>query len=161
MKPVVRGLAGVLAAFFAAAPSLATEPRGIVPEGLWVLDTHRSKELQPGRQTLWIVKDDGRDLAWVSVLRDDSDHVHLASYEGAYGAAATAVTGAPMRTKISSPGPGRLHNEGEMIGVGPYEEDCTVQDGGKAFVCDGEVQSAKGAQRWHDHFVFTAPSPKD
>ncbi len=158
MELLARGLAGALAVFLTAAPALAADPRGVVPEGFWVLDIQKSKELQPGDQTLWIIKDDGRTLTWVSTLRDGGGRVHVASYDGVYGGALAAVTGAPMRTKISSPGAGRLHNEGEMVGVGHYEENCILQDG-KVFVCDGAVQGAKGVQRWHDHFVYAGPSP--
>ena len=93
------------------------------------------------------------------VVRDDKGGVHVGSYEGLYGGPPAAMVGGPMRTKISTPGPGRLHNEGVMERVGPYHEDCTVEGGGKIFVCDGEVQSSAGPQRWHDHFVLAGPSP--
>ena len=159
MRRALGMVAGVVSLSSAGAPALAAAPQGIVPEGLWVLDTHRSRELQPGAQTLWVVKDDGHVLIWTSALRDDQDRVKIVSYEGVYGGAPVMMTGGPVRTKISSTGPGRLHNEGEKIGLRPYREDCAVQDDGHAFVCDGQVQGPKGPLSWHDHFAFAGPSP--
>lgn len=138
--------------------AMAAGAPGAIPEGFWILNEAKSHDLQPGAQALWIVKDDGQALVWVSVRRDANDP-SVTSYSGRYGGEAAPVIGAPMRARISSPGPGRIHNEGEITGLGPYHEDCAVLDAGKAMVCDGEANGPGGVQRWHDHFDYAGPAP--
>src|SRR6476646_4439581 len=43
---------------------------GNLPEGMWVLNRTRSVQLEPADQTLWIIKDDGKQLTWVLVSTD-------------------------------------------------------------------------------------------
>jgi hypothetical protein len=147
-----------------AAPGLAAEAQpaalgGVVPTGLWVLNQQRSVELQPGKQVLWIVKDNGKHLVWVLVVTDPNGMAKVMSFDGAYDGPASTVVGTGMETSLHSPSPGRLHNEGQLPGVGPYSEDCEVQSGGRRFVCNGSVQAPDGVKRWHDDFDWVGPSP--
>ncbi len=151
-------MVGAIAAPVARADA-AAERHGNIPEGLWVLNQQRSKELTPGNQTLWMVKDDGKNVVWVSVLTDAQHRVRVSSWDGAYDGDAVAVVGSGMMAKVTSNSPGTIHNFGEIPGVGPYSEDCKVLAGGKNFVCDGQVVAADGVKRWHDDFDWVAPSP--
>ena len=133
---------------------------GNVPEGLWVLNQARSIELMPGRQTLWIVKDDGRNMVWVSVATDDEGRVRVSSFDSAYGGPPAPVAGSPMTSQAVSYAPGTLHNFGQIAGLGAYVEDCAVDPSQKHFTCDGQVTTATGIRRWHDDFDWAGPTPQ-
>lgn len=155
------GLIG-LALAAVAAPALAQgtpAPHGIVPQGIWVLNPGRSHSLNPGRQTLWVVKDDGRHLVWVSVIIDDQHRVQIVSYDGAYGGSPAPVVGSPMTTQIVATGPASLHNFGTIVGVGDYSEDCRVSQDRTRFRCEGQVQTTSGARPYMDDFDWFANSP--
>lgn len=144
----------------AAAPGRLTARGGNMPEGLWVLNQARSIELTPGKQTLWIVKDDGKNTVWVSVMTDDQGRVRISSFDGAYGGPPAPVTGSPMTSQAVSRAPGTLHNFGRIAGLGPYMEDCAVDPSQKHFTCDGQVTTKTGIRRWHDDFDWAGPSPR-
>ncbi|WP_174293045.1 hypothetical protein [Sphingomonas bacterium] len=144
----------------AAEPGRLTARGGVMPEGLWVRNRAKSVEIDPGDDTLWVVKDDGKTSVWVSVATDDKGKISVMSYEGAYGGPPSPVKGTPMTTQIVSRAPGTLHNWGRIDGLGPYVEDCAVDAGQKHFTCDGQVTTTAGVRRWHDDFVWAGPSPK-
>ena len=144
----------------AATPGRLTAHGGVMPEGLWVLNQARSIELVPGKQTLWIVKDDGKNTVWVSVSTDDQGRARVSSFDAAYGGPPAPVTGSPMLSQVVSRAPGTLHNFGRIAGLGPYAEDCAVDPAQKHFTCDGEVTTSAGVRRWHDDFDWVGPSPQ-
>jgi hypothetical protein len=159
------GALGLATALATAAPGLAVaaEPsaqahRGVIPEGMWVLNQTRSQTLAPGKQTLWIVKDNGEHVVWVSVNTDPQGMVRVISWDGAYGGPPSPVVGTPMVTQLAAPAPGKLHNFGQITGMGPYSEDCDV--GPKLFVCKGQVMTPEGVRRWTDDFDWVGPSPQ-
>ena len=142
------------------AQGVLTPKGGNMREGLWVLNQARSKELSPGDQTLWIIKDDGKQLVWVSVIKDAQGRVKVSSFDGPYNGDAVAVVGTGMMSRLSSTSPGTIHNEGEIPGVGAYREDCTVRGEGKRFTCEGQVKAKDGVHPWHDDFDWVSPSPQ-
>lgn len=137
-----------------------TATGGHVPEGIWVLNEQRSRKLQPVSQTLWIIKDDGKQLAWVSVETDRQRQVKINSWNGFYDGEAVVATGHGFKAKLTSTAPGTMRTYGEVPGVGPYEENCAVMAGGKRMICNGFVTGADGKpQRWIEDFDWQAPSP--
>lgn len=152
------GLA-LAAAALAAAPAAAAQ--GVIPTGLWVLNLSRSQPLEkPASQVLWVVKDDGRQLAWAVAITDAEGRVRLNSWEGAYGGPPSPVSGTQMTSQVAAGAPGALRNFGQIAGVGPYSEDCQVSDGGRRFVCHGEVQMADGPHRWLEDYDWAGPTPR-
>lgn len=153
----------VCAPVLAAEPGLAghrTATGGHVPEGIWVLNEDRSRKLKPVSQTLWIIKDDGKQLAWVSVETDRQHQVKINSWNGFYEGEAVAATGHGFKARLTSTAPGTMRTYGEVPGVGPYEENCAVMAGGKRMVCNGFVTGADGKpQRWIEDFDWQASSP--
>lgn len=147
---VLGGIAGALGGPVA----VAQQPlrHGIVPEGFWVLNQARSHKMNPGEQTLWIVKDDGDHVVWVSVERDAHNMVRISSWDGRYDDQPTEVKGTGMMTHLSSRAPGTLHNWGDIPGLGRYTEDCTILDGGKRMRCEGAVAAADGTKHYVDDF---------
>lgn len=156
--------AAVCIPLMAAEPPLQgrrTATGGHVPEGIWVLNEQRSRKLQPVSQTLWIVKDDGKQLAWVSVETDRQHQVKINSWNGFYDGEAVVATGHGFKAKLTSTAPGTMRTYGEVPGVGPYEENCAVMAGGKRMVCNGFVTGADGKpQKWIEDFDWQAPSPR-
>src|SRR4051812_23284431 len=71
----------------------AVRSSGHIPEGLWVLNRARSEQLQPADQTLWIIKDDGRQLAWVLVSTDDQKRIQINSWNGTFDGPSVPVMG--------------------------------------------------------------------
>ncbi len=156
---------GRLAAFVIAGLALsstapaAARSKGVVPEGVWVLNEAKSVQLMPGRQTLWIVRDDGTKLVWVAVREDPAGEVQVNSWSGTYGGPRAPVTGTPMMSRVRSAAAGHFANEGEIAGIGPYSEECAVDPGGRRLVCHGRVTGANGVRRWTDDFDWVSPSP--
>ncbi len=155
------GIAVLLAASgAAAAPAPAPPPAPLLREGLWVLNEARSHKLNPGSQTLWIVKDDGDHVVWVSVERDPHNMVRISSWDGRYDGKPVEVIGTGMIAHLTSDGPGRLHNWGEIPKLGNYSEDCVVSAGGKRMRCEGKVDLGAGIKTYVDDFDWHAPSPR-
>lgn len=132
---------------------------GIVPQGFWMLNPSRSHSLNPGRQKLWVIKDDGQELVWVAVTTDNRHHVQIASYHGAYGGPPAPVVGTPMTTRLVARGASSLHNSGTITGMGDYSEDCTVFPNRKRFRCEGNVATRDGDKRYVDDFDWYGASP--
>ena len=143
----------------AAAPA-APARTSIVREGLWVLNQARSQKLTPGTQTLWIVKDNGDHMVWVSVERDPNNMVRVSSWDGRYDGQPVEVVGTGMIAHVKSDGPGRVHNWGEIPKLGKYSEDCVVSGGGKRLRCEGRVELANGVKTYVDDFDWYAPGPR-
>ena len=95
-----------------AATPAAPARTSIIREGLWVLNQARSKKLTPGTQTLWIVKDDGDHMIWVSVERDPNNRVRVSSWDGRYDGQPVEVIGTGMIAHVRPDGPGRVLNWG-------------------------------------------------
>ena len=138
----------------------SAQAAGNIPQGLWVLNTARSRELAPGDQTLWVIKDDGESMVWVGVATDPQHRVRVNSWDGTYGGPPAPVVGSDMVSQITSSAPGTMHNAGEIKGLGKYHEDCVVSQAGKRMICHGEVASAKGVLTWKDDFDWMADSPR-
>ena len=149
----------VCAVMLMGAAMASSSSGGNLPEGMWVLNRTRSVQLEPANQTLWIIKDDGRQLTWVLVSTDEHGQVRINSWSGAYGGEPASVSGSPMKSQIVSHAPGTLHNFGEITGLGSYTEDCAVTRHGRGLVCHGEVTTPGGVRRWTDDFDWVAPSP--
>lgn len=163
-RPARAALTGMIALLTlgGAAPAApaAEAPRGpVLREGLWVLNQARSQKLDAGRQTLWIVKDDGDHVVWVSVERDPHGKVRISSWDGRYDGKPVAVTGTGMIAHLKSDAPGRLRNWGEIPGLGKYSEDCVISGGGKRLRCEGKVELADGVKTWVDDFDWRSPAP--
>lgn len=129
-------------------------------EGLWVLNQARSHKLNPGSQTLWIVKDDGDHVVWVSVERDPQGMVRISSWDGRYDGKPVEVIGTGMIAHLTSDGPGRLHNWGEIPKLGNYSEDCVVSAAGRRMRCAGKVDLGGKIQTYVDDFDWRSPNPR-
>lgn len=151
------GIAALLAASSAAAAP-ASAP--VLREGLWVLNQARSHKLNPGSQTLWIVKDDGDHVVWVSVERDLDGKVRISSWDGRYDGQPVEVTGTGMIAHLKSDGPNRLHNWGEIPKLGKYSEECVVSEAGKRMRCEGRVDLGGTITTYVDDFDWHSPGPR-
>lgn len=150
----------LLAAATALALPAAALAAGNIPTGLWVLDLERSKPLErPASQVMWLIKDDGAHMVWVVVATDAQGRAKVNSWDGAYDGPPAPVSGTPMTARLTSPAPGRIHNFGDISGVGPYVEDCQVTEAGKRFVCRGQVTAPDGVHPWLEDYRWAGPTP--
>jgi hypothetical protein len=131
---------------------------GTIPEGVWALNDERSKPLLPGRQTLWIIKDDRQRFVWVTVVVNDQG-VQVISNDGAYDAPPARVTGGPMTMQTIVTGPNSLKNFGEIEGIGQYFENCVLSDDGKRLVCTGELNAGGEVTPFIDDFDWFGEGP--
>ena len=157
-------MAGAIALLAAGGATLLAAPAkapraSVLREGLWVLNQARSQKLNPGSQTLWIVKDDGDHVVWVSVERDPHNMVKISSWDGRYDGQPVEVIGTGMIAHLQSDGPGRLRNWGEIPKLGKYSEDCVISGGGKRLRCEGKVDLGNGVKTWVDDFDWRSPGP--
>lgn len=135
-----------------------TDTGGNIPEGIWVLNQARSRKLVPASHTLWIIKDDGRELIWSSA-ETTSAGIQMTSYASTYDGPAVVVTGSGFLAHITSEAPGTLLTQGEVPGMGPFSEACRVVDGGRRMLCDGRVETTDGELTWFEEFDWHGPSP--
>ncbi|MFC3052857.1 hypothetical protein [Kordiimonas pumila] len=133
--------------------------KGNMPEGIWVLNQERSKKFMPGTHTLWVIKDDGQRLVWVSVEADPEGHVRVTSWDGEYGGEPVEVKGSGMMTVVSSPEKGRVLNHGDIPGLGSYSEDCTVMNEGKRMLCTFTLTTSEGVNTYIDDFDWFSAGP--
>lgn len=138
----------------------ANADSGNVPLGIWRQNPERSAPLEPGERTLWIIKDDGKHLIWVLVSTAPTGDVRLNAWTGAYDGEPSPVIGTPMLAQITSPEPGVIRSRGAIEGMGPFEEEARVVDGGKRLVAHGRVTTADGTVlSWTEDYDWIAPSP--
>ena len=132
---------------------------GIVPEGIWVLDQARSKKLMPSSHTLWVIKDDGEELVWVSVETGQDGIDKITSWSGRYGGEPTTVTGSGFVAGLRSLGPNTMETFGEIPDMGPFTERCEVDPSGTSMTCNGQVRTEDGLVTWLEVFELASPSP--
>lgn len=126
--------------------------RGIIPEGIWVLDEARSRKLTPGSVTLWIVRDDGDRLIWVAAEKNGAGEISIKTFDGAYGGEPAIVHGSGFVVSLSSPSPRTARVDGEIPDMGPFSETDEVSEDGRQMRVNGEVQTADGVKTWYEQF---------
>lgn len=131
--------------------------RGIIPEGIWVLDEARSRKLIPGGVTLWIVRDDGERLTWVAAEKNGAGEISIKTFDGAYGGDPAIVRGSGFVVSLSSPAPRTARVEGEIPDMGPFSETDEVSEDGRQMRVNGEVQTAEGVKSWYEEFNWLGP----
>lgn len=132
---------------------------GIVPEGLWVLNVARSRKLKPAEHLLWIVRDDGRQLSWVSIERSADQALTITSWQGEYNGPPVEVTGMGAIARVTSGDAGEMTSSGSMPGLGEFVERAQVLDDGKRLLCHGEVTSADGVLTYVEDFDWVGAVP--
>jgi hypothetical protein len=138
------------------APDVA---KGVIPEGIWRMNVARSRKLNPAEHVLWIVRDDGRELAFVSIEVDAAREVKLSSWKGEYGGGPVEVTGTGMMAQVESSRTGEIVTSGSMPGVGDFVERGEVLEEGKRLLCQGEVRTPEGLLTYVEDFDWIMPSP--
>ena len=142
-------------------PSSPQPQKGIVPEGVWVLDQEQSQKLVPSSHTLWVIKDDGTELTWVSV-ETGADNVHkVTSWTGVYGGASSTVSGSGFVARLRALGPDEMETYGEIPEMGPFSERCKVDPSGKSMICHGKVETKDGVMTWREVFNLFSRSPHE
>lgn len=134
-----------------------TQPSsGVIPEGMWVLDRERSNPFMAETHTLWFVKDDGKNLIWVSIETDRDGQTHVTSWSGEYGGPPVPVQGNDFIGTLTSPAPGVMRNTGELKGSGTYVETCTLIENNTRLRCEGSTDDGKTT--WVEEFVWAGPN---
>jgi len=131
----------------------------LIPEGLWVMNPERSKRLIPGTHTLWIVRNDGEQLAFASVETDQSGAVKLTSWQGSYDGPPVEVVGSGMMARVTAPAPGEMLITGEIPGMGDFSEHCVLHDDARRLRCTGRIETADGVLDYVDDFDWHSPTP--
>lgn len=109
---------------------------------------------------LWIIKDDGKRLVWVSVLTSAQNQLVIQTWDGRYDREAAVVTNSGgVTARVSSTAPGTVHTVGEMPGLGQFVEDAAVMDDGKRLVCKGHAEGTGGRLEWVEDFDWVFPNP--
>lgn len=135
--------------------------KGVVPEGVWVLDQAKSQKLAPSSHTLWVIKDDGAELTWVSV-ETGADNVHkITSWTGHYGGGPSTVNGSGFVARLRALGPDEMETYGEIPEMGPFSEVCKVDPSGEKMVCNGKVETRDGVLTWREVFNLYSLSPHE
>ena len=137
---------------------MTTASGGTIPEGMWALNEERSKPLLPGRQTLWVLKDDGQSFVWVIVLVNEQG-AQVISNNGSYDGPPQQVTGAPMIVQTITTGPNSLKNFGTIEGAGDYFENCVLSSDGKRLTCTGELNAGGQITPFVDDFDWFGEGP--
>ncbi len=132
---------------------------GIVPEGIWVLDQERSNKLIPSSHTLWILKDDGQELRWVSVETGADGADNITSWAGKYDGEPSTVAGSGFVASVRTIGPRTMETYGEIPDMGPFTERCEVAESGREMICNGRVETSEGVQTWREVFTLFSDSP--
>jgi hypothetical protein len=133
--------------------------KGVIPEGIWRMNVARSRKLNPAEHVLWIVRDDGRELAFVSIEVDAAREVKLSSWKGEYGGGPVEVTGTGMRAQVASSRRGEIVTSGSMPGVGDFVERGEVLEEGRRLLCHGEVRTPEGLLTYVEDFDWISPGP--
>jgi hypothetical protein len=133
--------------------------RGVIPEGIWVLDEARSRKLTPGSVTLWIIRDDGERLVWVVVETNAEGQISIKSFDGRYGGDPAVVLGSEFIVSLSSPAPRTVRVDGEIPGMGPFHETDVVSEDGRQMRVNGEVAASDGVKSWYEEFNWVGPMP--
>jgi hypothetical protein len=139
--------------------TMKTTTGGNVPEGVWVLNQAKSKKLVPTSHTLWILKDDGERLIWVSIETTENDVAKVTSWDGAYDGDPAVVSGSGFIARLKSEAPGSITTYGEIPDMGPFFEKCVVDPSGKHMICNGQVTTPDGILAWVEDFDWHGPGP--
>jgi hypothetical protein len=131
----------------------------IVPTGLWVMDEARSRKLVPAALTLWVIRDDGKQLTWVSVETEPSGKITVNSFDGAYDGTTAVVQGNGMEVSMTSPGPRTVRVTGIVPGMGPFEEQTEISADRRHMVVNGKVMIGDEETTWYEEFNWHAASP--
>jgi hypothetical protein len=132
---------------------------GIIPTGIWVMDEARSRKLAPGSLTMWMIRDDGDRMNWVSVETDPAGQITVNSFEGVYGGPPATVQGNGFIVSLTSPGPRSMKVAGEVPGMGPFEEVSVISEDGRTMITNGQVKIGDDVQTWYEEFNWQGPSP--
>lgn len=133
--------------------------RGIIPEGIWILDEARSRMLVPASVILWIIRDDGERLVWVVVETNAKGDISIKSFDGAYGGEPAVVSGSGFVASLSSPAPRTVRVEGEIPGMGPFKETDVISADGHRMCVNGEVEAGDEVKSWYEEFNWQGPIP--
>jgi hypothetical protein len=133
--------------------------RGVIPEGIWILDEARSRMLVPASVTLWIIRDDGERLIWVVVETSASGAVAVKTFDGAYDGPPAVVHGSGFIVSLSSPAPRTARVQGEIPNLGPFSETDIVSEDGRQMRVHGEVHTAGAVKSWYEEFNWHGPMP--
>lgn len=133
--------------------------RGIIREGLWIMDEARSRKLEPAALTLWVIRDDGDQLAWVSVETNPAGKITVGAFDGRYGGEPVTVQGNGFVVTLTSPAPDTVKVHGEVPGMGPFEETSVLSDNSTRMIVNGKVQTPDGVKDWYEEFNWHGASP--
>src|SRR2546421_413145 len=138
---------------------MPTDVRAPIPAGIWTLNTARSKLLSPKTMTLWIIHNTADELKWVAVETNAQHQTSINSWQGRYGGDAAVVTGAGIKARLTSTAMEGIRTEGEFPGLGRFVEFCRLSEDGRRMICDGEVTTEKGLQKYREDFDWFSDSP--
>jgi hypothetical protein len=161
---VVSGCLCVLASAHASSArvdenSTTIQPRSNVAPGFWILNQPRAKASSLEREQLWIVKDDGRDMIWVSVQADARGAIHVTSWQGQYDGPAAASAGGELTLALTSPKHGEIKLSGMLSGVGAIDEHCIMLRSKKHLRCTIRIATDKDPVTLVKDFRFV-PAPQ-
>lgn len=147
---------GMSAGAVAAVPS----PTGNVPEGLWKLNLKRSIELRPVRaQTLWVAKDDGKEIVTAMTIVDGNGITHFVTWTGQYGGEPTVAAGIGLKLNFTLTAPGRILINGTGPDGSTFREHCEILNARRRFVCRGESTKDGVVSKYADDYDFYSPNP--
>ena len=132
--------------------------RGIIPEGMWVMDEARSRKLVAAALTLWVVRDDGERLIWVSVETEHTGKVSVNAFDGRYGGEPVTVQGNGFVVSLTTPTPRTVRVTGDIPGMGPFEETSVISADERLMEVDGQVNANGEVKRWYELFEWQGPS---
>lgn len=135
------------------------ENAGIIPEGVWVLDQELSNKLEPASHTLWVLKDDGNELSWVSVETGPDNVNKVTSWTGQYGGEPSVVSGNGFIASVRALGPNEVEAFGEVPSMGAFSERSKIDPSGERMVAEGRVQTENGELTWREVFNLHSKSP--
>lgn len=131
---------------------------GIIPTGMWVMDEARSRKLTPAALTLWVIRDDGDQLVWVSVETDPAGKISIHAFDGRYDGPPTTVLGNGFVVSLTSPGPDQIEVKGDLPGMGPFREHSRISADRRQMIVNGEVRIGEDLTTWYEEFNWQGPA---
>jgi hypothetical protein len=138
---------------------MSQDTSGLIPAGIWRLNTGRSRLLSPKTLTLWIIHNTAEELKWVAVQTDAGQRTSVHSWQGRYGGEPEVVAGAGIKARLTSTAAAGIRTEGEFPGIGRFVEFCRLSADGRQMICDGEISTADGPLTYREDFDWFSESP--
>jgi len=138
--------------------SLPASDAATIREGMWVLNTDRSKVEDGKRQIMWIVRSNQDDFVLVIAEASDGAPLRLLTWNGRYDGVKRPVLGAPMEVGVRRNG--ETINIFGSAGAVTFSEHCRQNAERTQLRCEGVRQGVEGpGGTYAEDYDWERPNP--